>query len=533
MKKLESIKFSLFGNMQTPAVSVPLGPTALLLGIVGVLMRIRFYYSFGATSLTRDEAGLALSFVDTGFFELLKPLRWDQAAPIGFLLAEKAVMDVFGSSELSFRLFSLVTSILIIPLFYLLVRDVLSPVGVLVGLAIITLSEPLIYWGTLFKQYSFDVLIALVLLNLGRWALRKSPVNGRYVVLGVIGAAAVWLSFPSVFVIGGVGFTLIASDLLEGRRREAVAWVASMSVCSVSFGLAYLLSFRYYAKNDNLSTWWTYAFAPMPPRSMGDVKWYIDNFFLLFPSELGLRDAGLCGALLLFGTYSLWRDPARRAAVPLFLGPIILTLIASGLRKYPFGDRTMLFSNPRLATLVAAGVAAVWEVRQPTMKVFVAIIVGTMLLYPLYLDAKYMIDPQARIFMDVKPTLVYVADHRKDGDVLYVHWDAETLYDYYVKKRDFRNLKDWQSVISRHPGNVSRRDKTAAYAKDVALLGSSRRVWVLLGIAGQQEEDVMLELLDRRGRRLDEFHGIGSAAYLYEFGPEGAGGVSHESIGRE
>ena len=124
-----------------------------------------------ATSLTRDEAGLALSFVDTGFFELLKPLRWDQAAPIGFLLAEKAVMDVFGSSELSFRLFSLVTSILIIPLFYLLVRDVLSPVGVLVGLAIITLSEPLIYWGTLFKQYSFDVLIALVLLNLGRLVL--------------------------------------------------------------------------------------------------------------------------------------------------------------------------------------------------------------------------------------------------------------------------------------------------------------------------------------------------------------------------
>jgi hypothetical protein len=42
----------------------------------------------------------------------------------------------------------------------------------------------------------------------------------------------------------------------------------------------------------------------------------------------------------------------------------------------------------------------------------------------------------------------------------------------------------------------------------------------------------MLDLLERRGTRLDEFHGIGSAAYLYDLGPEGAGGFSHESIGQ-
>jgi len=532
MKKLEFIKFSLFGNMPTTAGGVPLGPTALLIGIVGALVRIRFYYSFGATSLSRDEAALALNFVDAGFLDLLKPLRLGQAAPIGFLLAEKAVEEVFGSGELSLRLLSLATSILIIPLFYLLVRHLLSPVGVLVGLTIVVLSEPLIVLGTTFKQYSLDAFVALVLLNLGRSALPKGPGNARYVVCAVIGAAAVWFSFPSVFVLGGLGLTAIASALLDGRRREAVSWVATMSVCAVSFGLAYFLSFRHYAKSDTLSAWWTYAFAPMPPRSMGDVKWYIDNFFLLFPSELGLREAGLCGALLLFGMYSLWIDPARRAAVSLFLSPIILTLIASGLHKYPFGDRTMTFSSPLLATLVAAGVAAVWEVRERTAKVFAAIIVGTMLLHPLYVGAKYMIDPHQRVVMDVKPTLAYVADHRKDGDVLYVHWDAETLYDYYVKKRDFRNMKDWRSVISQHPGDVSRGDKIAAYAKVVSLLGPSQRVWFLTGIAGQAEAEVMLDLLERRGTRLDEFHGIGSAAYLYDLGPEGAGGFSHESIGQ-
>ena len=352
-------------------------------------------------------------------------------------------------------------------------------------------------------------------------------------VLGVIGAAAVWLSFPSVFVIGGVGFTLIASDLLEGRRREAVAWVASMSVCSVSFGLAYLLSFRYYAKNDNLSTWWTYAFAPMPPRSMGDVKWYIDNFFLLFPSEAGTPRPGLCGALLLFGMHSLWRDPARRCGRAAFPGPDDLNAHCFGLRKYPFGDRTMLFSNPLLATLVAAGVAAVWEVRQPTMKVFVAIIVGTMLLYPLYLDAKYMIDPQSRIFMDVKPTLVYVADHRKDGNVLYVHWDAETLYDYYVKKRDFRNLKDWQSVISRHPGKRQSTGQDRGLCQGCCALRVESTGMGPSGNCGPTGRGCHAETLGPAWSQTRRVPWNRSAAYLYEFGPEGAGGVSHESIGRE
>jgi hypothetical protein len=216
------------------------------------------------------------------------------------------------------------------------------------------------------------------------------------------------------------------------------------------------------------------------------------------------------------------------------LSPIILTLIASGLHKYPFGERFTIFSNPLLATFVAAGVAAIWEVRQSTVKVFAAIIVGMLLIYPVYLNAKYATDLRGRILIDMKPTLAYVADHRQDGDVLYVHWNAETLYDYYVKKRDFRNMKDWRSVISHEPADVSRRDRIASYARDLATLGPSRRVWFLLGmIAGKQEDEVVLDLLDGLGHRVDEFRGIGCSTYLYDFGPEGAVGVSHEFEGRE
>jgi hypothetical protein len=498
---------------------VPLPLIYLMIGIAGALLRIRLYMSLGATSLTRDEAALALNFVGGGFLRLLQPLGYDQAAPIGFLLAEKSLLATFGESELAWRLLPFATSILILPLFYFLIRDVLSPCGIIVGMTMIALSEPLVWFGVFFKQYSFDVMVALILLIAGRWALRDESRHARYLVVGTLGALAVWFSFPSIFVTGGIGVTLIGHALLRGQRREALNWTLAMSLSALSFAVGYLISFRHYAGNHGLQAWWVDSFAPMPPRSMKDLKWYGDNLLALFPDEIGVREAGLACAMLLFGVYNLARDRDRRVMVALFLAPIGLTLIASAVHKYPFGNRTMLFANPSLIALVACGVAAVWNLREPKARALTLIIIGVLFLYPLYLDLKYLINPYDRVFQDVKPVIAYIADHRQKGDALYVHWDAETLHDFYCKKLDFRKTADWPAVVSRDPGKAVRSQRLASYAGFLDQLGSSGHVWVFLGIAGKPEEELVVELLDRRGRKLDEFHGIGFAAYRYELSP--------------
>ena len=470
------------------------------------------------------------NFVGSGFLRLLQPLGYDQAAPIGFLLAEKSLVGTFGETELAWRLLPLVTSILILPLFYFLIRDVLSPCGIIVGMAMIAISEPLVWFGFIFKQYSFDVMVALILLIAGRWAVRHESRQSRYLVVGALGALAVWFSFPSIFVTGGIGLTLIGHALLRGQRREALNWILAMSLSALSFVLGYLVSFRYYAGNQGLQEWWVNAFAPLPPRSLKDLKWYSDNLLALFPDEIGTREAGLACAMLLFGVYSLARDRDRRVTVALLLAPIGLTLVASALHKYPFGNRTMLFSNPLLIALVACGVGAVWNLREPLARALALIIIGVMFLYPVYLDLKYMINPYDRLFQDVKPVITYIADHRQNGDALYVHWDAETLYDFYCKKLDFRKTAGWPAVVSRDPGKAVRSQRLASYARFLDQLGSSGRVWVLLGIAGKPEEELVVELLDRRGRKLDEFHGVGFAAYRYELGSPGPGNGVSEPI---
>lgn len=68
-------------------------------------------------SLWADEAVLALNIVNRSYLELLQPLDYDQAAPIGFLIVEKFAVQLFGDNEYSLRLFPLLSGIISLLLF--------------------------------------------------------------------------------------------------------------------------------------------------------------------------------------------------------------------------------------------------------------------------------------------------------------------------------------------------------------------------------------------------------------------------------
>ena len=134
---------------------------------LGVVVRI-FQYLFNR-SLWLDEAGLAVNIVNRSFLELFRPLDCQQAAPIGFLLVEKCLVQLFGNNEYVLRLFPFICGVASLFLFYKLTRDYIQTRTVLLPVGLLAISALQVRYSSEVKQYSTDMAVALLLYNITFW----------------------------------------------------------------------------------------------------------------------------------------------------------------------------------------------------------------------------------------------------------------------------------------------------------------------------------------------------------------------------
>ncbi len=494
--------------------------TGLIIGLVlcvGIAVRVRVVQLSGG--LLRDDASLATSIVPRDEWELLrKPLFDDQVAPVGYLLLTKELVRWLGDGETVLRMPALVASILTLVIYIILGRQVLPVRGQVIGLVLMALSGPLISFAGRVKPYSSDVLVAVILLSAAIWAMRRPPTFGSYATLGILGVFGVVFSLPAVFMLGAIGLALIARSTVAGRLRESIGWVVVASLWLAVF-LALYMRFPRSGPNDVRVNWYSTAdtFAPFPPRSIAQIKWYNDQFFKLFQMVVGLSSGELAAVLFLFGAYMI-ATRLGRPVLGMFIMPLILALAASALKKYPFADRLLLFSCPLLVTLIAAGIAGVSRT-DPNTRFLRVLLAAVLLLYPTYMTVKTLASGPF-IVHDVKPALDHLADHWQEGDVAYVHFDADTLYNYYVNVLNYKNLRGKPFVVGIYPGeDASMAEQLAAYRKDIERVHGRKRVWFLFAMSHSQHVPVFESILDARGTRLDKFQGQGSEALLYNLSP--------------
>ncbi|HVE74328.1 MAG TPA: glycosyltransferase family 39 protein, partial [Mycobacteriales bacterium] len=186
----------------------------LLLLLLGAEIRIRQW--LGGRSLWLDESLIARSIVNRSYGDLLiEPLFHNQAAPLGWLWAERLCVDLFGRDERSLRIVPLLAGLGTLFLTWRLARRLLPPGLVPVAVGLVALAPNLVYYGNEVKQYSSDVLVVLVIIAM---ALRiPAPVNvGRPLVrFTLFAVAAVWLSHAAVFALAGTSLVLALRPLAD------------------------------------------------------------------------------------------------------------------------------------------------------------------------------------------------------------------------------------------------------------------------------------------------------------------------------
>jgi hypothetical protein len=479
----------------------------------GIVLRLAQYLA--NRSLWLDEASLALNIVNRSFGEMLQPLDYDQSAPIGFLMVEKAAFLALGNNEYALRLFPLLSGISSMFLFALLARRCLRPKAVPVALGLFAILAPLIYYSSEVKQYSGDVAIATLLYLVTLEAMRDDLSAARAAWLGFVGGTAIWFSHPAVFLLAGAGTTLLLGFLTRKEWTKAGILSVPILIWGASFAVLYFVSLRHLVVNRGLLAYWELGFAPFPPGSLGDVRWYIDRFFNIFNETTGFYFSGIAAIAFLAGFMAISSGNYQNAL--LLSSPIVFALAASTLHKYPFIGRLTLFAVPTVVLFVAAGAERIIEKTHQWSATGGYIFLGLLCLHPLSSAGYHLIHPQER--EEIKPVMSYVMANRRPGDMLYLYYGSISAFRYYSERYGFR---DGDYIV----GKIGR-NNWKVYDKDLDRLRGHKRVWLLFShiwkFSGVDEEQYFLNHLGSIGTRLDAMKRKGASVYLYDLGEEPGG----------
>ncbi|HET7460570.1 MAG TPA: glycosyltransferase family 39 protein [Longimicrobium sp.] len=496
--------------------------------VAGVVLRLLQYAV--NRSLWLDEGLLVSNFLDGPWSRLLEPFHRGQTAPLGFLALVKGAAALFGRWELVLRLPALLAGLATLALLPRVARRYTTRGAYPFAVAIVALAPFLVYYSSEVKQYAFDALLALLVLWLAHDLARRPHDRRLAAIFALAGAVGVWFSQPMVFMLAGAG-AVLGARALRRRDRAALATLALPAVAWVaSFAVTYLLSRRQLEDPVYMREFWRDGFLPLVPRSGRDWLWLPRMFARMFREPMGimgqddsiLSRACAIAALAVFLAGAAWMWRHRRLRLALLLAPVGAVLCASALQVYPFGSeylaggRVLIFLVPSLAFVLAEGIAALPRLAGPGLRRAARFAVPAAAAAVLLPSVMYAAVSVPHLRAEVKPLLEYVNEKRQPGDVMYVFYNGQAVFEYYAPRYGWNRSNAIPGVCARY--------QPQRYIDDLAKLRGRPRVWLLFiegtTVGKFDEKKMIMAFVNHIGVRRDDQVSLGASVYLYDLRPE-------------
>jgi uncharacterized membrane protein len=347
--------------------------------LLALVLRVK---GIGATDIWLDEAN-SWNVARLPWGAMMDNLRSSPLGPLYFVLL-KLWMSLFGDSEAALRAPSLIASVLVIPVTYVIGMRTFSRRAALLGSVLLTLSPLQLYFAQEARMYMLLTLFAaLYFLAYLRWRDATSA-PGALVWYAIAGTVMVYTNIISATLILAVNIDAFWLLARRGWRagRAAAAWIVANSAITIAF-LLYLLTVRFGAAGasqgwrgalsvaDSLRALFEY-----PLVALHGVYYYAHDFaaaaaeFQRYPSEPAfsrflelflVQPLTLIVVALLLGAGGsrMLRGPRRAVAlavaVPLVIGTIVSVSQQLDLTRY------FLFVSPFLFLMIGYGLTRMAE----------------------------------------------------------------------------------------------------------------------------------------------------------------------------
>jgi hypothetical protein len=398
-------------------------------------------------SLWLDEACLALNIVSRSYIELLTPLANNQSAPIGFLFTEKLLTNIFGSHDWALKIFPFFSFILSIFLFYILNNRLLKSLkAALFSCALFSLNFLLISYSTGVKQYSIDVLVA-ILIVLSSLEFNKNQNNLSILLHTCIGAIAIWYSNIAVIVLITVALYDIYFSLFNNEKNKLsvpISIFIPSLIWLTSFITYYLLFISNHPHTDNMINYWNSHFLPNNILSQEFYTFLYNKIRMIFAKLIQTNDLWFI-ALTFYsiGVFSLINQKKTNYLYILFF-PLVVHLVLSFFHLYPFEGRFLLYQIPFVIIPISYGIVFI-------SKYFNNYYISEIITICILLTYTYGTFTGSFDEEEIKKSLNYVNTHISSEDHIYVYYSSRPAFKFY--KNNYGNITKNNKI---HFGSFSR-----------------------------------------------------------------------------
>lgn len=414
-------------------------------------------------SLWVDEAMLAYSVSQRSLSNLTSQmLDMVQSAPVIYLYIVKVIITLFGDTELTLRIFSFISYLLVLVLSYFISGKLLKikypiiPVAFIAGLII------MMRYANEFKPYMTDAMVILAMLAVYSFYSQRIIKPALFVIFMSV---SLWFSNPVCFLIAAI----LLYEFFAGLKAKDLKQVKYSILAGVFVLASFIIYYFYWLKplidTGLMQEFWSWKhFRPLPSN---DFEWFLLKrtiHEIILPlgyfGNLILIVIVLCVPLNIFYFKNKYINIINLS--------LFITLIVSWIKMYPIHDRMCLFFYPLFSLLFFFYLSQLFSKNKflhVGLLLFSLIIVFVSAQGPFYYNDKENIYIQ-----EMNMAVAYLEKEIENEDVLFIP-DGEDACQYlYIKEYETDSLgyevmfghKYWWTNEILHEGDM---EKLKEFAK--------------------------------------------------------------------
>jgi hypothetical protein len=347
--------------------------------------------------------------------------------------------------------------------------------------------------------------------------LSKETTAREFVLLAALGVFALCFSYPALFVLAGIGITLL---VYYWRDKQRFLWlILTGTIWAGTFLAIYFLLLRHQTQDSYLITFWDnlLSFMPMPPWR--ELSWFPKALSGLFFVVAGLSShLVLVIPIYVLGLWGFWREKKWQWILALTI-PIGLNILVSGFQKYPFHGRLILYLLPLIFIVLGKGIDFLINLmpnRVLANTAFAAMLL--LLLQPVIPTTSSYLITHSYLQDDLKPVLAFVEENKQADDLIYLYHYVEPQYAYYAPRY---HLERSSFVVGQNNSADGKK-----YQEELAALPRGQRIWFVFSFVHEarirkgvkrDEREYILKYLQENGRLLEEDYSRNNVSSVHLF----------------